>query len=1174
MYLSDLEIIGFKSFANKTQLKFSDGITAIVGPNGCGKTNIVDAIRWVLGEQKTTVLRSEIMEDVIFNGTSQRKPLSMAEVTLTLQNNKGILPIEYSEVTVTRRLFRDGTSNYLLNKTQCRLKDIVDLFLDTGLAPDSYSVIELKMVEAILSGKPEERRNLLEEAAGVKKYKLRRKEATKKLQAIQSDLVRVNDVISEIQTLVNSLSRQASKTKRYNKLSEQLKELETKFLGHQYLNYNSMITEIENKLKTTNEAKIEKEQFLEDLEINSNEIKSKLNLEENQYRNYIEEEINLQNEISQTSQNLAVGKERLSALNSSQQRIQNELKEFDDNYNLNLKRIEEVKETIQKIKSKKNEKFSDVENQKLKVNEFKQLVETARQDVAEITEDVLKYQNAISSLYNDVNRNKNRIESLNRSINESKEEIRNLENKLQNTQKELEIESKKIKDFDDRIEKIEEKYNISQEEKTTLNNEIELINEQISEEQIKLNQAKSSLDFLKSLKDTDETVKLLQSNEWQTQSPKQVLAEIIATDDKYRVAVASLLGIYAKSFIVSTNEDIEKAKELLVKHNKGKASFIIRDNIKFENLALSNQTVNNFINLYNIIRCDDKLKYLLFTLFGDVIIVEDDNEAKKIAENNSDLTVITLTGNIYKSNYYVRAGSTITSDATFIGKNERIEQLSNLVNKLEKNIKILKTNKENLKERYDEIDLIELQNKLKNAQQEKNIQLQIISKKEYEIEGLEQNLNILNKNNENFINEIQRLEKELEQAKLEIKEYEEKLELYQEQQLTKSSELNNLIDELKELENNFNEAQLEYYRFEQELESNLRELQSVETQNENLLKTKDQRIKELENNKLQIEKLEINLKEYDNKLNDLNKELEKLKEQKKESQIRLNEIKEELEQQENEIRFNRKELDKIIAELHQIDLTYNDLKSKIESIEIKALESYSIDLKTEKIDIDNKFSIDEVKNEVNSIKEKLSSLGNVNFMALEEYETQNERLQFYTKQVNDLTESETNLIETIEEINHTAKTKFKDTFKIVNENFQKLFKILFGEDGESELQLMEGDPLESNIEIIAKPPNKKPRNIEALSGGEKTLAAIALLFAIYLVKPSPFCILDEVDAPLDDANIDRFINLIKDFKEQTQFIIVTHNKETMEAANNLYGITMEEQGVSKIVSVRFSTENN
>ncbi|MFH1050882.1 MAG: chromosome segregation protein SMC [bacterium] len=1174
--MSDLEIVGFKSFAQKINFKFADGITGLVGPNGCGKTNIVDAIRWVLGEQKSSILRSDIMEDVIFNGTSRRKPLGMAEVSLTLQNTKQILPTEYTEVTIARRLFRNGESQYLLNNTQCRLRDVMDLFMDTGIGADSYSVIELKMVEAILSGKPEERRSLVEEAAGVKKYKLRRKEAARKLLNIQSDLLRVKDIVTEIEKQVNSLSRQAAKTRRFNKLTEELKSYEVNLLFHQWENYKSILGSISGQFEELKQKKSEKSKEIQSDEKALNELKDKMALLDTEYQSALEQENAINSQISKVTQDSAVTKERITALNSSNIRIQAELAEYSETYSNLNEQIESIKKSLNNVIELVKQVEIEFKTASESREEVRKLVNEARDQNSYSNEEVLSFQNRIQSILNELEHSKNRKASLERSIEESFIEINTLKSNLKKLEEEISLKKEKNAEFDQRVSDVEIALKTAEEHKKTLETEIEKQRENLSGLNIELGNKKASLEMLQSIIDTDESTKyLMKESGWEPDKEKLLLGEAVSVDEKYRVAVAAALGDYSKYFIVDNKAEAESAISRLKENNKGKASFICKNLIPSTNKPSEPTGISGVIGLISeVVRADEKIVSALRMLLGKTVLVENLEVAWYTMDKGLCETAVTIEGELVKNKAFLRGGSKLKTEGLQIGKKERVEKLNKEISEFIKKITKNESKLKDLKDEHDSIDLADLNQKLRNAQNDRNGHEQIIIQLGYQIQGIGQNIQVFERNNENFKEEISQIEDTAKNYKTELKELEENLKVAKEQQLLKSAELREMEQDLAAKEDELHKVEMKKVRYAQETISLQKEIDSLNSRIEELEHNEERRKAEIQKNNDDVGTYEELIKELALQLENLHESSIEIQNQREFAGNLIKSFKEQVTQYSGDINLKRKEYEQLFESIHQLDLKVSELTNKLENVKARANEGYEINLETGEIVLDESFSIDETKKQVNELKDKLIQLGNVNFMALEEYEEQNERLQFYNNQVNDLQDAEKNLLDTIDEINRNAQEKFRETFDKVNTSFQDLFKRLFGEDAQAELKLLEGDPLEADIEITAKPPGKKPRTIEGLSGGEKTLTAIALLFAIYLVKPSPFCILDEVDAPLDDANIGRFIALIRDFSTDTQFLIVTHNKKTMEESDSLYGITMEEEGVSKVVSVRLSQENN
>lgn len=1169
MFLSELEISGFKSFAGKTKFKFADGITAIVGPNGCGKSNVVDAVRWVLGEQKTSVLRSDSMDSVIFNGTSKRNPLGMAEVTMKLENNKSVLPSEYESIQISRRLFRDGASNYLLNKTKCRLKDINDLFMDTGLGPDSYSVIELKMVEALINGKMDERRRMIEEAAGVTRYKLRRKETSNKLQRVQEDLERINDILSEVEVNVKRLSRQAKKTKKYNELSEQLKSIESNLLKNEYASFKSKNLEIKKFIQELSvqieTLELNLESFENDL-ISTREEKSKYDTNINEL---VAQENILKNQIAESTRLISVNKEKLISLSNINNRL------VEDNTN-SERFVQKLTNDLAQMNEKLAKREEDTNTQNNSLNELKTEKQQRKTELDEARElanadiDVLnKLKNAIQSSYSIIENNEKRIEKISSKIENYKDEI-SQENKEIEVKNNLVIElSNSLKNLNADLNDKNENYLITKNKLEEVTNELNKMNDSISDMRSNLSGKKAQLEFLESLSaDDDTTQMLLNSKDWDKPVNITLLEELISADEKYNKAISSVLGAYRNLIVVDKAHQAESAFELLKKKNLSKRAIICRELIPANN---SKNSISGVELLTDIIDTDDDIKSLLIALFGHVAITDDKNDAYALTKSKVNVAV-TLDGFLINKNGILRGGGSTKNETANLGKQKRIKDITKQLNELQSSLDSMMVKKEELTNKKNELnpdkllqDIKKLENEIKQIE---NTKLQSTMK----IDSLKNNIEMYEKSIESSSKEFDDLQNEIKELQTAIEEKKEKLKSAESNKEDKLKALNNAEiryskanEELQAAEILMIQLKSDYNNIKNDIERANGQLRAER----NRVQSRKDQIVQNEKSNIEIDSLNI---ELESKLELDNKKLIEISNLKDQSEEKRKSIEEKQISLTNELHNKRNEYNKLKDSFHKEDISRSEYETKMESLENRAFEAYDIQLAQLDLEYDEHFPISESKTQVSELKNSLVNLGSINFEAVQEYDEQNERLIFLTKQIKDLTESEKTLKETIKEINVTAEERFESTFKQIRENFSNLFKKLFSEEAFADISLSGDNLLESNIEITAKPPGKKPRSIDMLSGGEKTLTAIALLFAIYLVKPSPFCILDEVDAPLDDANLKRFNNLIKEFSKNTQFIIVTHMKITMEAADTLYGITQQEVGISKIVSVNLKKD--
>ncbi|MFA6571565.1 MAG: hypothetical protein WCT77_10065, partial [Bacteroidota bacterium] len=726
------------------------------------------------------------------------------------------------------------------------------------------------------------------------------------------------------------------------------------------------------------------------------------------------------------------------------------------------------------------------------------------------------------------------------------------------------------------LNKAEKNYKSSTNRISELQQKLENLRNKLSSVQNDSNLKIASLDFIINLVDNDETSKyLLNYAKWKPAGEKIQLAEAIGVDDEIRIALDVALGDAVRYFVVDNKKEALDAIQMLKTDNKGRATFLCKDSVPHTEPPPETVKSKGTIGwLSEIVRVEDTLRNALRCILGKTLLVENLAIAQKLLPSGLASAYVTLDGEIIRTAGTIRGGSIPNEEILTLGKKEKIAKLKKEISILEKEINSINENIKNVKADIDLIDIEELNGLVRNATAEYNTNEQFLAQNLIKKEALQNNILLIEKNIQRFNEDIDLINKEEKEIQTGLSGLDALIASAQTKQETAFSKLKESEEALLQCENNSRNAEMHFVRMDEELKNINKEIVRLESQllsYEQRIEKNQSELKQNENRLIQLADsqtlTETELSEIQNSAETAQSEREELHEQ-------ILALQEQIRQYTDTLSMQRKSFEKTTQEIHEKELKIGELKSKIETIYLRANENYNIDLSSVEINETPDFSIYEAKNNTIILKEKLNQLGNVNFMALEEFDEQSSRLQFLTKQVNDLEDSEKNLRDTITEINITAEKKFLDTLELVNQNFKKLFSTLFGKEGQAQLNLSTGDPLESNIEIIAKPPGKKPHSIEMLSGGEKTLTAIALLFAIYLVKPSPFCILDEVDAPLDDANIDRFLNLIREFSDNTQFLIVTHNKQTMEASDTLYGITMPEEGVSKVVSVKLSSELN
>jgi chromosome segregation protein len=1177
MYLSNIEIIGFKSFAHRVDMKFDAGITAIVGPNGCGKTNIVDAIRWALGEQRYSTLRSDKMEDVIFNGTKHRKPLGLAEVSLTIQNTKGILPTEYSEVTITRRVFRSGESEYLLNRVPCRLKDILDLFMDTGMGPDAYSVIELKMVETILSDKAEERRRLFEEAAGVTKYKHRRKAAYRKLESVQQDLARVNDIVKEIQKTVNSLERQAKKAEQYNELTSRLRQLEIDLLEREYAHLHSKLSPLEEQYVRAADERQHLDAVLLAEEEELDQLRSQLQEIELQLQDAQRLEASYLDEIHRHQEKILVGNERRNSLEANIERYEKEKADLfvqqeklrHDAATLHY-RLEQLRRELEDLKTVYHRTKQEQESIKKRLESQKEEVQALQDHVLELAHTLVDKGGEQERLKARIENSRGRIERANEEVALYQKDISASEEKIQ----QLTVEDRELRR---KFVDAEAHYLEREQVKKQLENEVNQLFQRSFTLKSEISRRKEKIEFIRGLiehhEGYSEGARLLLEQQKGKQKKFVSLAEVVAVEEKYRLAIETAFADAANYLLCETTEDALAGVEELKKQQKGKVTFISLQRVpKVRRMNLPTLG-GGMLWATSLTKVKAPFRPIVEFLLDGVVIVNSLNEARTLVSEMAGIRCITLDGEVLTSSGLMRGGGVRTDEAGLLGKEAQVEAMRQEIDTLQKELNDVTKQLENKTADYERFDISPLKLAVKNIEKEMTaVEMQIAQfefEKKHAQEGIERN----QQQQEVLQGEIQNLERLNETVLNEIRELEqEKIDL-ESRATTSAGHLEVIEYQYAEKTKAVNEVEVHVITLQGDIRNVERDLERNQATLQDIQVTIERREHEIRWGQEEIVKLKHENEVLAQELSSLEHHYEQHKLRRQEIEQTYAEKRNHLHHIELKLKDERRLHETSVNTVHDLEMKISELKSNIEYLKQRAKEEFEVDLALKTYPDDEFVDFAQRREEVKQLKEKLRLLGAINFAAFDEFKSESERLTFLTQQRDDLIEAEKSLISAIEEINNTAQRKFLETFAKIRENFSIIFKELFHSKDECDLRLEENvDPLEANIEIFAQPRGKRPTSIDLLSGGEKTLTAIALLFAIYLVKPSPFCILDEVDAPLDDSNIDRFTRILKKFSDNTQFIVVTHNKRTMEAAQALYGVTMEEEGVSKLVTVRFNEE--
>jgi chromosome segregation protein len=1172
MQLSKLEIKGFKSFGDKVCIHFDKGITCIVGPNGSGKSNVVDSIRWVLGEQKTKSLRSEKMENIIFNGSKHRKPLQMAEVSITFNNTKNLLPTEYSEVTITRRFYRTGESEYQINGITCRLKDITDLFLDTGIGPDSYSIIELKMVDDILNDKDNSRRELFEEAAGVSKFKLRKKQTLKKLEDTDVDLARVDDLLLEIEKNLKSSEKQAKQAEKYFQLKEQYKDCCLKYALHELRKNQEKSDSINQKILNEKLIKTSYETELELAIASIEEMKKNLLMAEKSVSSKQKAVNDQLAKIRDYENNKKIKNERLRYLTLRQQQILEQLEQDQKNNT----RLEFSLKSI-------SEEITLLQNQKKQVQE---VLEEIKSKLSDSKQELHKMQNELDSCLQNISMNQKQANELSKTIEIAKAQWKTISQELNNSQNEKSKQYAGLTEFEQKIKQLSEllqnkenELNRLKEDESQLQKNLEnLISEYeaLKDKNIKLarlldskqNEYNLTKSLVENLEGFPEAVKFLKKYVDDTKNAP-ILSDIITCAEEYKVLIENYLEPYLNYFIVEKPEKAIHAINLLSEGAKGKAHFFVLS--QFRNFIPEiPKDSENLIPALTIVEFDEKYKNLVAYLLQNVFIVN--GEEDKIPDKKEGV-FISRSGKIIKRKFTLSGGSVGLFEGKRIGRAKNLEKLDKeiatltaeilnqrqLLNKKNTLIQDLRkqSNREKIESLYLEYNEINSQLSSYKAKYEQLLQL---------LKNNEGKQNDLNTKLAKFEQEIA----DAEPAYLKIKE---QLELLESDKKIKIEQLNPLKYQIDLLEKDLSLNQNTLVQISSKLEALAKEF---EYKNQTHYATKD-RIAQLKNEIAKIEQetkqLIENVHVDDAELIALCKEKEILEESLREAEIEYYNLRaaiDELERKTRDLNKKKEQSDFLILELQK---ELNSLLVALTSIKERLKIELQVDIEKDINESNQPRMLTETEiiklmNQIEELKQSLEKIGPINPMAMEAYNEIKQRYEFILSQKKDLLQAKNDLKQTISEIDQVAKKVFLEAFDKIRQNFIKVFRTLFSEEDSCDLKLSNpDDPIDSEIDIIAKPKGKRPISINQLSGGEKTLTAISLLFAIYLLKPAPFCIFDEVDAPLDDTNIEKFNSIIRKFSEQSQFIIVTHNKKTMVNTDVIYGVTMIEQGVSTVVPV-------
>ncbi|MBE6023628.1 MAG: chromosome segregation protein SMC [Cellulosilyticum sp.] len=1182
MYLDQVEIHGFKSFGDAVKLNIPKGITGVIGPNGSGKSNVSDAIRWVLGEQSAKSLRGSKMEDIIFAGTEKRKSLGYAEVALKIKNPDQKVAIDYTEIVVKRRVYRSGESEYFINGSPCRLKDVQELFMDTGVGKEGYSIIGQGQIDRVLSSKPEERRTLFEEAAGIYKYKMRRIEAERKLEKQRENLTRLQDIIGEIETRIGPLEIEAEKTKQFLKLKEELKEVDINIFIYEMDRLEKEIQELTEKIGSVD---VELKEYHQ-LQVSQVSEQEQLKLKRDQiYREaeaMIEKISTLEKEKERRQGQIALNHEKVSSTVRLLEQVRHDQKEQVADHQSKKDKISflETKRTALEIEKASKESIINQEEEKIKLLEEK--LEELSSHIDESKTALHQKLREIDLFEADIQKNDGVEEQLEFRKEQIKEQISRMNSEIQHQEVSVMLIEKKQKEGKEKLCELKEtieKLGAKKEEllvkKTRLEKEMGHMSQNVA-------QTERQLKWLNHIKEENEgyfgsvkqVLNVVKSDKARWKGIIGVVGELLEVPKDYEIAIVTALGGAIQNIVTSSEQDAKDMIQLMKQRGISRVTFLPLDTVRPSTPVQEKSMLNEkgYLGLASeLIQYDEQYKHIISSLLGRIIIVDDMHNASRIAKHYGyKYKLVTLQGEVFNSGGSLSGGSTKNQANNLFSRarelKETEEKLKQWIANKEETHKaltevasVLEEVEADYKSAYEDWSHLNDEDKSLALELDKNNhalklnkanQLQFITERN----NIEESIDEINRGKEEAAQKLEKLKSSISVDEEAIGALEENLKASRverealDRQLTDkriglSSTIQNIsymLDQIKELQDAINSHDTKRAQLNETIEKYEAEIRRLK---EETLQIEMQ----IKQDECAIEDAQLERKGYDEKkiqLEHSEKQLEQKVNQVNEKVGLLKEEKYRLESRKENSLMQKQNGGNTMWEQYEMTYTHA-LAYKRESIQIPELKRQSLDLKG-----------------------RIKQIGNVNVNAVEEYNETKTRYEFLLGQKEDIEKAAETLVEMIDKLLEEMKDIFRAQFAIIARNFTEVFKELFG-GGEAYLELVdEENILESGIEIVAKPPGKKLQNMSLLSGGERTLTAISLIFGILKLKPSPFCVLDEIEAALDDANVIRFANYLEKLSSETQFIVITHRKGTMERAHTLYGVTQQERGVSTILSIQ------
>lgn len=1192
MRIKKLELIGFKSFKDRTVIHFDKGITGIVGPNGCGKSNIVDALVWVMGEMSAKHLRGAQMSDVIFGGSEGYAPMGMAEVSLTLENDGGAFPVKYlkfSEVMITRRLHRSGESEYLINKEPARLRDIQEIFMDTGAGSKGFSIIEQGAIGKIITAKPEDRRTLIEEAAGITKFKVRKRESQRKLIATEQNLVRLQDILGEQKRQLDSLERQAQRAERYRNLKRELQEKEMLVSSKSYLALHSEAEQLRTEVESAREQEAGWGGKVSTMETDLATRRLQALEQEKQV-----EVFNKDHQVAQTeAQNLEFQIRELnfeieqarrskemtgSMLQQSQARkiaLEQELKQIEENLTVAATKADEVGRLYQ-------ERAAELSTIQARIQQVDGELTTKRREMLTVSQSETSLDVRCQNMNEKVRELEERLEQLRQVEVELQTQKGEFEKRRNQTFSKLEGERQMQLDIMKDVENFQANFEILQKQVSDKQEEVTRFKDSLNEVASRLYGLENLQANFEGFEEGVKQVMLWQRSRVEQHAGGQVsetpaalrpVAEIVEVPEKFELAMEAALGSRLQLLVSDSMDTALGALDYLKSSTKGRSSFVARDWMKSgsdgDSARLKGESGVELI-LSEVVSIPEEHSAVIRPFFDSVVVVDSVRTALRLRPGFPNRTFVTKDGDCLAADGVLTGGTAESADSGLLKRRREIKELSQQreewagkltlaklsLEKLERQLEQVGKELEDSRKRHieKELHVAELKKDLERAENELQNATVAVTRQQTEVNREEANRQRFQGEWE----EVQERLTEMRERRLELENAVRSLDQEFQSSRTGVDELQRRVTDLQ-VDAASTRKDVESLRQRFDLLS--RSMNEINAQVQQMASESDRSHETLSVNQVLIEQKKLELENAITRTQAFAQQLAAARDI--------------FEQMQSEVRTRESEMNDTHHAYHQLQSRMNEATLRLEQVRMK--EQYLIDQMNERYMVDLResaaqFGFAEIdlaamESEVNDLKSKLNKIGDVNLASIEEYEDLNRRHSFLDQQYKDLIEAKEQLKKVIDRINRICSRRFKETFEQVNERFTKVFPVLFG-GGEARLILVE-DPEngEMGIDIVSRPPGKKLQNVSLLSGGEKALTAVSLIFSIFLVKPSPFCLLDEVDAPLDDANVFRFNDLVKEMAKRSQLIIVTHNKHTMKVNNTLYGVTMEERGVSKMVSV-------